>query len=169
MQPEILEALDAAYATQEDLGRRVLEALFPSATGWWAVVRGPAATAIGVWARAIQRSASRLAREAITDSLMVLTLPGRVLMLGTNLTDAYPPELTEPADPELKELLARFEPAPPAPDDCGARDWSNLHQRMHYIVHLFRVFHLSEQLSEPPFNAGQVATFSRGVIPDGEL
>ncbi len=169
LQPQILEALDAAYATQEDLGRRVLEALFPSATGWWAVVRGPAATAIGVWARAIQRSASRLAREAITDSLMVLTLPGRVLMLGTNLTDAYPPELTEPADPELKELLARFEPAPPAPDDCGARDWSNLHQRMHYIVHLFRVFHLSEQLSEPPFNAGQVATFSRGVIPDGEL
>ncbi len=169
LQPQILEALDAAYATQEDLGRRVLEALFPSATGWWAVVRGPAATAIGVWARAIQRSASRLAREAITDSLMVLTLPGRVLMLGTNLTDAYPPELTEPADPELKELLARFESAPPAPDDCGARDWSNLHQRMHYIVHLFRVFHLSEQLSEPPFNAGQVATFSRGVIPDGEL
>ena len=100
---------------------------------------------------------------------MVLTLPGRVLALGTNLADAYPAELAEPTDPELKELLARFEPVPPARDDCGARDWSNLHQRMHYIVHLFRVFHLSKQLSEPPFNAGQVATFSRGVIPEGEL
>ena len=100
---------------------------------------------------------------------MVLTLPERVLMLGTNLADAYPAELADPTDPELKELLARFEPAPPAPDDCAARDWSDLRQRMHYIVHLFRVFHLSEQLSEPPFNAGQVATFSRGVIPDGEL
>jgi len=40
---------------------------------------------------------------------------------------------------------------------------------MHYIVHLFRVFHLSKELSEPPFNADQLATFSRGVIPEGEL
>jgi hypothetical protein len=32
LQPEILEALDAASATQHDLGRRALEALFPSAT-----------------------------------------------------------------------------------------------------------------------------------------
>jgi hypothetical protein len=63
----------------------------------------------------------------------------------------------------------RFEPAPAARDDCGARDWSNLHQRMHYIVYLFHVFRLSEQLTEPPFSAGQVATFSRGVIPEGEL
>jgi hypothetical protein len=70
---------------------------------------------------------------------------------------------------ELRELLARFEPVPPARDDCGARDWSDLHQRMHYIVHLFRAFHLSEQLFEPPFNAAQVASISRGVIPEGEL
>ena len=64
-----------------------------------------------------------------------------MLALGTHLDDAYPEALREPADPELRELLARFEPAPPAPDDCGARDWSELHQRMHYIVHLFRAFH----------------------------
>jgi hypothetical protein len=48
LQPEILEALDAASTTQQDLGRRALEALFPSATRWWPVVRRPAATAIGV-------------------------------------------------------------------------------------------------------------------------
>ena len=75
----------------------------------------------------------------------------------------------EPADAELNELLARFEPLAPAPDDCGARDWSDLHQRMHYIVHLFRAFQLSEQLSRPPFTPDQVASFSRGVIPEGEL
>src|SRR5205823_5123612 len=148
LQPQILEALDAAFATQEDLGRRALEAIIPSATRWWAVVRGPAAAAIGVPARGIQRSASRLAREAITDALMVLTVPGRVLALGAHLADAYPTELGEPADPELRELLARFEPVPPARDDCGARDWSDLDQRMHYIVHLFRVFQLNEQLAQ---------------------
>ena len=169
LQPEILEALDAASATQQDLGRRALEALFPSTTRWWPVVRGPAAAAIGVPARAIQRAASRLAREVITDSLMILALPGRVLALGTHLADAYPDALAKPADPDLNALLTRFEPVPPADDDCGARDWSNLDQRVHYIVHLFRAFHLNEQLSQPPFNPGQVASLSRAVIPEGEL
>ena len=169
LQPEILEALDARPQRHEDLGLRALEALFPSAPRWWPVVRRPAAAAIGVPARALQRAASKLARAAITDSFMVLSLPGRVLALGTHLADAYPDVLAEPADPELDELLARFEPVAPAPDDCGARDWSDLHQRMHYIVHLFRAFHLSEQLGKPPFTPAQVASFSRGVIPEGEL
>jgi hypothetical protein len=169
LQPEIREALDAAHATHQDLGRRALEALFPSAARWWPVVRGPAGAAIGLVAAGFQRTASRVAREAITDSFMVLTLPTRVLALGRHLADAYPEVLDEPADAELTELLARFEPVAPAPDDCGARDWSDLHQRMHYIVHLFRAFHLSEQLSRPPFTPEQVASFSRGVVPDGEI
>ena len=169
LQPEILEALDTPSATSRDLGRRALEALFPSAKRWWPFVRRPAAAAIGVWARAIQRASSSLAREAITDSLLILTLPGRVLALGTHLADAYPDTLAEPADSELNELLARFEPVAPAPDDCGARDWSDLQQRMHYIVHLFRTFHLNEKLSESPFNPDQVESFGRGVIPEGDL
>jgi hypothetical protein len=169
LQPDIREALDAAYTTQEDLGRRALEALVPSAARWWSFVRRPAAAVVGVVAAGAQRSASRLAREVITDSFMVLSLPGRVLALGTHLTDAYPEVLEEPADAELAELLARFEPVAPAPDDCGARDWSDLDQRMHYIVHMFRAFHLSEQLSRPPFSPEQVASFSRGIVPDGEL
>jgi hypothetical protein len=36
-------------------------------------------------------------------------------------------------------------------------------------VHLFRSFQLNEQLSQPPFYPDQVASFSRGVIPEGEL
>jgi hypothetical protein len=169
LQPEILEALDTTTETPRDLGKRALIALVPSATRWWPVVRRPAAAVIGVWARAIQRASSTLAREAVTDSFMVLALPGRVLLLRANLADAYPDVLAKPTDPALKELLARFEPVPPAIDDCGARDWSDFHQRMHYIVHLFRVFHLSEQLADAPFTPDQVASFTRGVIPEGEL
>ena len=169
LQPQIREALDAAYATQKDLGRRALEALFPSAARWWPVVRRPAAVVVGVVAGGVQRSASRLAREVITESFMVMSLPERVLALGTHLADAYPEALDEPTDADLVELLARFEPVAPAPDDCGARDWSDLQQRMHYIVHLFCAFHLSEQLSRPPFSPEQVASFSRGIVPDGEM
>jgi hypothetical protein len=169
LQPEILEALDAATATQEDLGRRALAALLPSAARSWAAVRAPAAAAIGVPARAIQRAANKLAREAITDSFMALALPGRVLALGTHLADPYPDALVESTDPELNALLARFEPVPPAADDCGARDWSDLHQRMHYIVHLFRAFQLNEQLGQAPFTPEQVAAFTGGVVPQGDL
>jgi hypothetical protein len=169
LQPEIREALDAPYATQEDLGRRALEALVPSAARWWSFVRRPVGAVVGVVAAGAQRSASRLAREVITDSFMVLSLPGRVLALGAHLTDAYPEALEEPADAELAELVVRFEPVAPAPDDCGARDWSDLQQRMHYIVHMFCAFHLTEQLSRPPFNPEQVASFGRGIVPDGEL
>jgi hypothetical protein len=169
LQPEIREALDAAHATKQDLGRRALEALFPSAKRSWLIVRIPAAAVVGVVAAGFQRTSSRVAREAITDSLMVLRLPTRVLALGMHLADAYPELLHEPADAELTELLARFEPVASEPDDCGARDWSDLQQRMHYIVHLFRVFHLTEELSRPPFTPEQVESFRRGVVPDGEI
>jgi hypothetical protein len=168
LQPEIRAALDAASTTKEDLGRRTLLALFPSATHWGPAAR-PAAAVTGVLAGSVQHEASRLAREVITDSFMVLTLPGRVLALGVHLPDAFPDELHEPASPDLVELLARFEPAPPASDDCGAREWSELDQRMHYIAHLFRAFHLRRELSREPFTAEQVAAFGRGEIPDGTL
>ena len=169
LQPEIHEALDAAHGRKKDLGGRALEALFPSAKRSWAIIRVPTAAAVSVVAAAIQQASSRVAREAIVDSLMVLRLPTRVLALRTHLADAYPDVLAEPADAELRELLAQFEPIAPALDNCGARDWSDLNQRMHYIVHLFRVFHLTEQLSRPPFTPEQVASFSRGVVPEGEL
>ena len=132
-------------------------------------MRRPAAALAGAAAASAQRTATRLAREVITDSMMVLSLPGRVLALGSHLEDDYPEALRKPSSAELAELLARFEPAPPAADDCGARDWSDLDQRMHYIVHLFCAFHEREELTRPPFTREQVASLGRGVVPDGEL
>ena len=169
LQPEILEALDAPFVTQERLGLRALEALFPSLARSWPVVRGPAAALAGAFAKGVQRASSRLARELVTGSFMTLGLPGRVLLLGRHLEDAFPDALDEPRDAELAELLARFEPAPPARDDCGARDWADLRQRMHYIVHLFCALHEREDLFRPPFTPAQVAAFERGLVPDGEL
>jgi hypothetical protein len=169
LQPEIRESLDAAFVTQERLGLRALEALFPSARRWWPVVRRPAAAVAGAFAAGAQRAASRLARETITESFMVLSLPGRVLALGANLADPYPELLREPANADLRELLARFEPPPPESDDCAVRDWSDLDQRMHYISHLFCAFHEDSELARAPFTETQVASFRRGVVPDGAL
>jgi hypothetical protein len=169
LQPEIREALDAAHATKQDLGRRALQAVFPSAAGWPAPLRLPAAGAFRLVAAGEQRTADRLVRESVTRSLMVLTLPGRVLALGVHLDDPFPEDLREPADEELAELIARYEPVPPAPDDCGARDWSVLGQRMHYISHLFRAFHGRAELHDPPFTAAQLRELERGELPSGDL
>ena len=135
LDPEIREAMDAALAPK----RRLL-----------------------AWP--LQRKLTQLSREVITESLMVLSLPGIVLWLGRNLEAAG-----EVVDPELRELMARYEPVPPALDDCGAEDWSVLAQRMHYIVHLFRAYHEDAGLASPPFTPAQVERIRAGVLPDGEL
>ena len=144
LQPEIREALDAATSSAAPLWRQIL--------GW-----------------PLQRKLSRLSREVITRSLMILTLPGTVLALGRHLDAPYPEALVALSTPELERLLARFEPVPPAVDDCGARDWSVLNQRMHYIVHLFRAFHERADLASPPFTPEQVERLRSGRLPDGGL
>jgi hypothetical protein len=140
LQPEIREALDAATAPEQSLLKRIL-------------------------GRPLQRRLTRLSRETITRSLMVLSLPGATLFLGRNLDLPLPTA----RNAELLALLARYEPAPPAADDCGARDWSVLHQRMHYIAHLFRTFHERRELATPPFTPAQVEQLRAGMVPDGEL
>jgi hypothetical protein len=144
LQPEIRESLDAALAPEAGLARRIL--------GW-----------------PLQRKLTQLSRQVITGSLMVLTLPGTVLWLGRHLEADYPEALRTPEDPDLEELVARFEPVPPEVDDCGARDWSELRQRMHYIVHLFRAYHERGDLASPPFTPEQVERFRAGVLPEGVL
>jgi hypothetical protein len=140
LQPEIAEALAAALAPEQGLLRRIL--------GW-----------------PLQRQLTRLSREAITRSLMVLALPTGTLHLGRNLAVA----VVAPHNADLEALLARYEPLPPAVDDCGARDWSVLDQRMHYIAHLFRGYHLRAELAEPPFTPAQIERIRAGVVPDGAL
>jgi hypothetical protein len=169
LQPEIREALDASSVTQADLGKRLLGAFFPRAADWPGSIRRPAAAVLGALGSRIQRVAGEIAREAITQSFMVLSLPGRVLALGLHLEDPYPDVLSELRNTELAELLTGFEPVPPAQDDCGVRDWSDFHERMHYIVHLFRAFHSREDLFQPPFTPEQVRAFGRGVVPEGDL
>ena len=141
LQPEIREALDAALASEQPLLRRVL--------GW-----------------PLQRRLTWLSREAITDCLMVLSLPGAVLQLGRHLDMPLP---APGANAELAALLARYEPVPPAADDCGATDWSELVQRMHYISHLFRAYHEHPELASAPFTPAQVERLRADVVPDGEL
>ena len=170
LQPEIREALDAPYLTHEDLGRRLLERLLPRGTrARRAVPDRVVAAGLGWVATRIQRAGADITRGVITQSLMVLSLPGRMLWLGAHLSDPYPEALSELADDELAALIGQYEPAAPGVDDCGAQDWSVLEQRMHYIVHLFRAWHEQPDLSRAPFTPAQLTSITAGVIPEGEL
>jgi hypothetical protein len=159
LQPEIGEAMDAPYVTEEELGAR----LFP-----W-LERPRLRRIAGKLAQPVQGPLAALAREAITHSFMVLSLPGRVLALGADLDAPVPDVLRNVTNAELEALLALYEPVAPAPDHSGAHDWSDLHQRMHYIVHLFRAFHAADDLFQAPFTPEQVERLLAGAVPDGEL
>jgi hypothetical protein len=166
LQPEIRESLDAPYDVQQDLGRRLLLALAP----WWRwpvprVLTKP----VGALGARAQRGLAEMLREIITRSLMVMSLPGRVLYLGAHMDEPVPAALAELTNTELTGLLGRFEPKLPGVDDAGAHDWSEFDQRMHYIAHLFRAFHFHEELLDPPFTPEEVQAFTAGTIPDGAL
>jgi len=124
---------------------------------------------VGRAAAPIQNRIAEFSREAITEALMVLSMPGRVLALGMHLEVPYPDALHELVNADLVKLVAGYEPVPPTHDDCGAHDWSALEQRMHYIVHLFRAFHAHADLFDAPFTDVQVKAFLAGVVPEGDL
>lgn len=170
LQPEIREAIDAAYTSQSGLGQRILDALLqPGTRARRATPDTAAAAVLGFTAARLQRHGAEIARGVITRSLMVLSMPGRVLWLGAHLSDPYPEALQAITDQDLEALVTRFEPAAPAGDDCGAHDWSVLEQRMHYILHLFRAWHEHPELASPPFTAAQLASIRAGEIPEGDL
>lgn len=169
LHPEIRESLDVPVATVKESRDRVLDAVLPDRGIWRSILgRGPIGMLIVATAGALRRHSQRLAREAITQCLMVLRFPGdRVISLGRPL-DAVPPDaLRPPSNRELVDLLARFES--PSLDELGPDDWSELPQRMHFIARLFRAYHVFPELFSPPFSDAQVAEARAGRLPDGRL
>lgn len=119
--------------------------------------------------RPLQRQLTKLSRAVITRAMMVLTLPGAALSLAESIPRPFPADLETIDNSDLLALVTRYGPLPPAPDACGATDWTVLNQRMHYISHLFRAFHEDAALAGAPFTAGQIASLEAGTIPGGPL
>jgi hypothetical protein len=170
LQPEIREALEAPVTTAHDLGERLLAALLPGSVRWRSAAKRPIIALLDRIGRRFLRFAHHVTRLVITERLMVLALPDRVVLrLSSHLDAEFPEALRKAGNPDLEEFLGRFEPLPPAVDDCGAADWSDLRQRMHYAAHLFRAFHARADLLGAPFTPEQERLIRSGVIPDGEL
>ena len=169
LQPQIAAAVDAPVITVADLGARVLHILLPGSRRWPHAIHDPAATVVGWVAARIRRDAVAVTREVVTERMMVLTLPNRVLSLGQHLDAAVPDVFTGGTPPALAEFVKDYDPCAPGTSSCAAEDWSDLPQRMHYILHLFRAYADEPSLFSQPFTAEQIARFRAGVVPEGDL
>jgi hypothetical protein len=169
LQPEIARAVDAPLTTARDLGARVLHVLIPSSRRLPELLKTPAYTTVGWVALQVHRAATAITREVVTEAMMVLALPTGVLALGRNLDAPVPQVFRGTLSPVLASFIGEYDPCPPGISECGADDWCNLRQRMHYILHLFRAYAEEPRLWVPPFTPEQVASFRAGIVPRGEL
>ena len=169
LQPQIAAAVDAPLATAADLGARVLHALIPASRDWPGVLHGPATYALGGLALVVRREAVKVTREVVTEAMMVLSVPGAVLSLGSNLDAPVPERLAGAPRPFLASFVQEYDPCPPGGVACAATDWCDLRQRMHYITHLFRAYSETASMFSRPFTPQQVAAFRAGHVPDGDI
>ena len=115
-----------------------------------------------------------LFEDLATALMMELHTPGEVLHLGHTLPplpsgDLFPPALTDVEETTLVEALDQWDRTGGTGLDCGARDWSILHERMTYIVNLFRSRQQTASLAHAPFSDAQLAIMRELGLPDGPL
>ncbi len=106
-----------------------------------------------------------------TRLLMTLDVPGETLKLARDvprLPDGrrFPDALVEVSQPELAELLVAWDPTNGTAVESGAADWADLHQRMGYIVNLFRSRQQCATLGDAPFSDDQLRAMAGGRVPD---
>jgi hypothetical protein len=173
LQPEITEALDAPLTEPVKLRRDLLVGLahrrpVSAVRILWTLVPGRP-SALKPLLDELDRHVKLVAHEAVTALLMTLALPGETLSLARDVPGAFPAELRTIENRDLLLLLDLVDPTPDTTRGSGARSWSNLHERVHFIADLFRVYQQRTELHDAPFSAAQVALIKTGTRPAGAL
>jgi hypothetical protein len=96
----------------------------------------------------------------ITQGHDIPTIPGRPM---------FPDGLDQLEHEVLIDLARAYDRSWNTTVGSGAADWTQLDDRMHYIVDLFRSRHAEDVLHQPPFDAEQVSAMREGRIPAGHL
>ena len=173
LQPQIVEALNAAFTNEDELKSNLLRELLP---GFWLRIRY-------YISRILQRKlpldetidqllnlAKQKVREVITDCMMTLFIPiNELLKLGEDLKEKFPERLAYISDQKLKGLLNKIDPTPDSLKESGAKDWGDLSDRIHFIADLFRAYFEHRQLYNQPFTDEQVKVLKEGKRPEGKL
>jgi hypothetical protein len=175
LQPEIAEALDAAFVDATQFTRHFIARAF-SLSGWFLVSRWLARrllrqeTAVDRAIQDLLETVHLQMRQVLTETMMTIHLPPDLLIrLGDDLTAGFPETLRQLVDPDLRVLLARFDPTPDSLAGSGVLDWADLPDRLHFIIDLFRCYQESRDLFDAPFSPQQVADMKAGRLPAGPL
>jgi hypothetical protein len=112
----------------------------------------------------------RLWQHVATRMLMTLSVPGETLRLERDVPPVpgtghlFPVALQEIDLPVLRALLNEWDRTGGTGRGSGAGDWADLHQRMGYIVNLFRSRQQHLALTVPPFTADQLMWMAVGDV-----
>lgn len=113
-------------------------------------------------------------RAVLTRFLMTMELPGLRVHLGADVPALacgamFPPDLERIELPELRSLLGDLDRTPDTTDGSAATDWSELGDRMNFVVDLFRSRQRDPSMRLAPFAADQIAALLAGRRPAGPL
>lgn len=164
LQSFIAGALDAPFDEQS------YERLLAAEPDWLEKVTRPAFRALLVALRSdLEDRWERLA----TRYLMTLALPGgNLLRLGQDIpvgVTPFPAVLDPLEYAALKQLVANYDPNLDSLKGSGARNWTELGNRMAFIADLFRSRQQDQSLFRPPFSAEQLAMLALDKRPSGPL
>lgn len=174
LQPEISEALNVVIDPKE-LQSEILNelGLFGSLLAKLKLMTRRFFSGPTVLDRAFERlseRAQRIARAVITEHLLTIGLAdGSTLRLGRDLSVSFPSSLQSITNAEALELLKKIDPTGDSTKDAGTEDWSDLSDRMHFIVDFFRCYHEDATLFNSPFTAAQMDALTANELPKGRL
>ncbi len=175
LQPEIAEALEAAFVSGAQFTLRLLKASFPfyglfASAGWLIRQLLGRPTALDGAIQALLNDLRRRMRHIFTATMMTIRFPpDQVVKLGDDLRRGFPDWLRQISEPDLLALLAQIDPTPDSISGSGATDWADLPDRLHFIADLFRCFQETGELFEAPFTPEQTAALKAGRMPPGPL
>jgi len=119
---------------------------------------------LGITRESLLRTAKTEWEKLVTRYAMDLALPGgKEIPLGgerVNWPSQIPPDLSDLENPKLIDLLKRFDPNIRVLRTDGADNWTNLDDRMGYIVELFRSSQQDRALFDEPFGSERPCALS---------
>jgi hypothetical protein len=124
----------------------------------------------------IAGSIPRPLRAMVTARVLDFRAGAEELQVGQDLTPASiedaPESLRHITNADLSHFLTGPVGWDRTPDDLagsGARDWTDIRDRMNYIVDLFRSRHFDSSLFDSPYDEGQREAIEAGRLPPGPL
>ena len=123
----------------------------------------------------IRGAMPRIVRRCVTRRLLQFDVgPVRLAVARDVPAPAGVPVPAAPAAPTHRDAVAVLSAAAGALDDgpgedVGARDWTQLRERMRYIFKLFRRLHLDGAVLGPPYGPDGLAAIAAGRRPTGPL